>query len=82
MKRILTIISGLLLTLGVWADGGVSGKVVDKEAGDIIDFANVVVTRQGSTTPVDGTVTDYLGMTSNGTALLVCGTDVWAVSLP
>lgn len=32
--------------------------------------------------PVDGTVTDYLGMTSNGTALLVCGTDVWAVSLP
>lgn len=32
--------------------------------------------------PVDGTVTDYLGITSNGTALLVCGTDVWAVSLP
>ena len=32
--------------------------------------------------PVDGTVTDYLGMTSNGAALLVCGTDVWAVSLP
>jgi outer membrane receptor protein involved in Fe transport len=61
MKRILTIISGLLLTLGVWADGGVSGKVVDKEAGDIIDFANVVVTRQGSTTPVDGTVTDASG---------------------
>lgn len=32
--------------------------------------------------PVDGTVTDYLGITDNGTALLVCGTDVWAVSLP
>ena len=32
--------------------------------------------------PVDGTVTDYLGITSNGSALLVCGTDVWAVSLP
>ncbi len=33
--------------------------------------------------PVDGTVTDYLGITSNGTALLVCGgRDVWAVSLP
>jgi len=32
--------------------------------------------------PVDGRVTDYLGITSNGTALLVCGTDVWAVSLP
>lgn len=32
--------------------------------------------------PVDGIVTDYLGMTSNGVALLVCGTDVWAVTLP
>ena len=32
--------------------------------------------------PVDGTVTDYLGMTSNGVALLVCGTSVWAVSVP
>ena len=32
--------------------------------------------------PVDGAVTDYLGITSNGTALLVCCTDVWAVSLP
>ena len=32
--------------------------------------------------PVDGTVTDYLGMTSNGVALLVCGTNVWAVSVP
>lgn len=32
--------------------------------------------------PVDGTVTDYLGITSGGVALLVCGTDVWAVSLP
>ncbi|MBQ2028701.1 MAG: hypothetical protein II481_04590, partial [Clostridia bacterium] len=32
--------------------------------------------------PVSGTVTDYLGITSNGVALLVCGTDVWAVTLP
>lgn len=32
--------------------------------------------------PVDGKITDYLGMTSNGVALLVCGTDVWAVTLP
>lgn len=32
--------------------------------------------------PVDGVVTDYLGITDNGTALLVCGTEVWAVSLP
>ena len=32
--------------------------------------------------PVDGAVTDYLGITGNGAALLVCGTDVWAVSLP
>ena len=32
--------------------------------------------------PVEGTVTDYLGITSNGVALLVCGTNVWAVSLP
>lgn len=32
--------------------------------------------------PVDGTVTEYLGMTSDGVALLVCGTSVWAVSVP
>lgn len=32
--------------------------------------------------PVDGAVTEYLGMTSGGVALLGCGTDVWAVSLP
>ncbi len=32
--------------------------------------------------PVSGTVTDYLGITSDGVALLACGTDVWAVSLP
>ncbi|MBQ7455267.1 MAG: hypothetical protein IJS53_02385 [Clostridia bacterium] len=32
--------------------------------------------------PVDGPVTDYLGMTSGGVALLVCGTEVWAVTLP
>jgi len=33
--------------------------------------------------PVDNnTVTGYLGMTSDGTALLVCGTEVWAVTVP
>lgn len=32
--------------------------------------------------PVDGVVTDYLGMTTSGTALLVCGTAVWAVDVP
>ena len=32
--------------------------------------------------PVDGLVTEYLGITSNGVALLGCGNDVWAVSLP
>lgn len=32
--------------------------------------------------PVDGSVTDYLGMTSNGVALLASGTEVWAVTLP
>ena len=32
--------------------------------------------------PVDGYVTDYIGITSNGVALLVCGTEVWAVTLP
>ena len=32
--------------------------------------------------PVDGMVTDYLGMTSEGVALLCCGSEVWAVTLP
>lgn len=32
--------------------------------------------------PVDGQVTSYLGMTSEGVALLACGTEVWAVTLP
>lgn len=32
--------------------------------------------------PVDGAVTDYLGMTTGGVALLGCGTAVWAVAVP
>lgn len=32
--------------------------------------------------PVDSAVTGYIGMTSNGTALLACGNEVWAVTLP
>ena len=32
--------------------------------------------------PLDGGVTAYLGMCTNGTALLACGTDVYAVSVP
>lgn len=32
--------------------------------------------------PVDGYVTDYLGMTTGGVALLACGSAVWAVSTP
>jgi len=32
--------------------------------------------------PVDGTVTDYLGMTTEGVALLACGSEVWAVTIP
>lgn len=32
--------------------------------------------------PVDSEVTGYLGMTSNDTALLACGSEVWAVTLP
>ena len=32
--------------------------------------------------PVDGQVTGYIGMTSNGTALLACGNEVWAVTVP
>ena len=32
--------------------------------------------------PVDNTVTGYIGMTSDGTALLACGSEVWAVTIP
>ena len=32
--------------------------------------------------PVDNAVTGYLGMTSDGTALLACGSEVWAVTIP
>lgn len=32
--------------------------------------------------PLENAVTDYLGMTSDGVALLVCGTEVYAVSVP
>lgn len=32
--------------------------------------------------PVESTVTDFIGMTNNGTALLACGTEVWAVTVP
>ena len=60
MKKIVTILLSLVYALGAWA-ADVTGKVVDKASGDIIDFANVSVTKQGSTTPVDGTVTDATG---------------------
>ena len=32
--------------------------------------------------PVGNEVTGYLGMTSDGTALLACGSEVWAVTIP
>lgn len=32
--------------------------------------------------PVDSAVTGYIGMTSDGTALLACGNEVWAVTVP
>ncbi len=32
--------------------------------------------------PLSGTVTGYLGMLDNGTALLCCGSDVYAVTMP
>ena len=60
MKRILSIIC-LLSVVMTMAANVVTGKVIDKGSGDIIDFANVVVTRQGSTTPLEGTVTDATG---------------------
>ena len=58
MKRLLNIILCVTLALGAWAENIVTGKVVDKASGDVIDFANVSITKQGSTTPIDGTVTD------------------------
>lgn len=61
MKRIISIIGLLAVVMTVLADNVVTGKVVDRESGDIIDFANVVVTKQGNTTPVEGTVTDADG---------------------
>ncbi|MBQ2541207.1 MAG: TonB-dependent receptor [Paludibacteraceae bacterium] len=62
MKRIASILIIVLTAMSIWAENVVTGKVIDKESGDIIDFANVVVTKQGSTTPVEGTVTDSEGM--------------------
>ena len=61
MKRLLNIILCVTLALGAWAENIVTGKVVDKASGDVIDFANVSITKQGSTTPIDGTVTDATG---------------------
>ena len=53
-----------------------------QEKGTVARPGETLLVKPGERLAVDGVVTDYLGITSNGTALLVCGSDVWAVSLP
>ena len=60
MKRLSSVISLLLLTVGLFA-AQVTGKVVDFGTKQAIDFANVSVLKNGETAPLTGTITDATG---------------------
>ncbi len=60
MKRLLTFMMSALLAVGVFAQGGtISGKVIDKETGETLVGANVVIkgTPRGTATDVNGQFT-------------------------
>ena len=61
MKKLFIVISLLGAALSVLAAHPVTGKVVDHESRQAIDFANVSIVLRGDTVPVNGTVTDMDG---------------------
>ena len=63
MKRLLTILSLLTVLLGVTqAQNLITGVVYDAASEQPLDYANVVVYRDGEEEPLDGTTTDEDGM--------------------
>lgn len=63
MKRLLTILSLLTVLLGVTqAQNLITGVVYDAASEQPLDYANVVVYREGEEEPLDGTTTDEDGM--------------------
>ena len=59
-KSVILLLS-LFLSLPAWAGVSVRGKVLDDNSRQVIDFANVSLTRQGETAPVKGTTSDENG---------------------
>ncbi len=63
MKRLLTILSLLTVLLGVTqAQNLITGVVYDAASEQPLDYANVVVYRDGEEEPLDGTTTDEDGL--------------------
>ena len=60
--RLLTIISLIIyFTIASYAQISVTGKLLDAETENPIDFANISVSKSGETAPFTGTVTDADG---------------------
>lgn len=60
-KKIICIVSAVMLALPVWCANVVKGRVLDQLSRQAIDFANVSLAKQGDKTPVTGTTTDENG---------------------
>ena len=62
---------------------GIYGRRIYAFSGDSIYRADLNASRFSAISiPLSGSVTGYLGMLTDGTALLVSGVDVYAVSVP
>ncbi len=62
---------------------GIWGSTVFAFSGDILYRADLSAQRFSALqTTIPDTITGYIGLLSNGVALVSCGDDVWAVTLP
>ena len=56
-SRLLLFVVALLLTNGIWAQGRVTGKVLDANSGEAIEYASVALLRPSDSSLVTGDVT-------------------------
>lgn len=61
VSLLLLLFFGLSVNAQDAAKGKISGKVIDAATKQVIDYATVSVFKQGSTTPINGAVTDEKG---------------------
>lgn len=61
MQRLISTLCILLTACVIWADSRITGRVVDNATREVIDFANVSLTKAGESVPTGGTITDTEG---------------------